>query len=231
MPRKCAFNLEFMMVQTNAQTSVQYDNDVERVLDFWFPATIADDDAVMRTYFARWFGGSTTAQIKQDFVPLLELAAFGALNHWAHFPHARLALIIVLDQFSRSAYNGSARMYAQDERAIALASEGLYNGHYDALRTPWEKIFFIMPFGHSESLLHLNIAVQCADELVRQATPNTRLILEHSAAQARAHREVVQQFGRQPHRNPILDRISTPEELAYIERGEFVHQRKFPQTA
>jgi uncharacterized protein (DUF924 family) len=214
-----------------SKIAVEFEDDVEKVLDFWFPAHLRDDAQVMRDQFTWWFGGGAHAQIKTRFMPLLELASFGALNHWAHFPYSRLALIIVLDQFSRCAYKGTPRMYAQDYKAAALASDGLLGGHYEALRTPWEKTFFFMPLGHAENLLHLSMAVHCAEMLAAQATPATAAILAHSASQARAHRDVVARFGRQPHRNPILGRASTPEELAYIARGEFVHERPIPALA
>jgi uncharacterized protein (DUF924 family) len=211
--------------------SVKPENDIERVLNFWFPAHLRDDPAVLREQFAWWFGGGADARIKREFMPLLELASFGALNHWAYFAHSRLALIIVLDQFSRSAYKGTARMYAQDHKALELTAEGMLDGHYQALQSPWEKTFFFMPFGHAEDVVHLNTAVWYAEQLAAQATPGARTMLEHSAAQARAHRDVVARFGRQPHRNSILGRPSTPDELEYIERGEFVHQRPIPVAA
>ena len=179
--------------------------------------------------FEWWFRGGADAAIAERFPLLSEQATQGELDHWAHEPRSRLALILVLDQFSRSLYRNTARAFAQDPLALALALEGIENGHYMALETPWEKTFFFLPFGHSEALTHQEVAVNLAEELVAQSPPELRRILEYSAAQARGHRDVIVRFGRHPHRNPILGRASTPEELEYLARGQFVHTRSLPQ--
>lgn len=153
----------------------------------------------------------------------------GELDHWSKWPRPRLALIIVLDQFSRSVYRDTARAFAQDQKALALALEGIEIGHYAALETPWEKTFFFLPLGHSEQLSHLERAVTLAEQLAASASPEQRKILEHSASQARGHRDVIARFGRQPHRNAILGRESTAEELDYLATGELVHTRALPQ--
>jgi uncharacterized protein (DUF924 family) len=155
--------------------------------------------------------------------------ARGKLDHWSRRPRSRLALIIVLDQFSRSIYRGTAQAFAQDKKALALALQGIQIGHYAALETPWEKTFFFLPLGHSEELTHLETAVELAEELVGQAPSELRRILEHSAAQARGHRDVIASFGRHPHRNATLGRQSTPEELDYLAGGQLVHTRPLPR--
>ena len=155
-------------------------------------------------------------------------AACGKLNHWAHGPRSRLAFILMLDQFSRSLYRGTAQAFAQDPQALALALEGITICHYAAIETPWEKTFFFLPLGHSEELVHLNMAVKLAEELVAQAPTEIHKVLEHSAAQARGHRDIIARFGRHPHRNAILGRQSTPEELDYLASGQLVHMRSLP---
>ena len=86
----------------------------------------------------------------------------------------------------------------------------------------------MLPLGHSEELKHLEMAVKLTGELAQQAPPPFRKFFEHSASQARAHRDVIARFGRQPHRNVILGRHSTAEEIEYLAAGEFVHQRSLP---
>jgi uncharacterized protein (DUF924 family) len=108
-------------------------------------------------------------------------------------------------------------------RALALALAGVEIGHYAALETAWEKIFFFMPLGHSEELTHLEAVVRLAEDLVGQAPAGLRRILEHSAGQARGHRDVIARFGRHPHRNEVLGRQSTPEELDYLAGEQLVH--------
>jgi uncharacterized protein (DUF924 family) len=82
--------------------------------------------------------------------------------------------------------------------------------------------------GHSEELANLQTAVRLAEELVEQEPAELRRVLEHSAAQARGHRDVIARFGRHPHRNAVLGRQSTPEELAYLAGGQLIHTRPLP---
>jgi uncharacterized protein (DUF924 family) len=203
--------------------------DFEDVLRFWFPQHLSDDHAAMVRQFEWWFRGGADAAIAERFTAVLERAARGDLDHWAQSPRSRLALIVVLDQFSRSIYRGTARAFAQDPKALELALEGIAIGHYATLKTPWEKTFFLLPLGHSEELAHLEKAVELAEQLAAQAQPELRRILEHSAAQARGHRDVIARFGRHPHRNALLGRPSTPEELEYLTSGQLVHTRPLPE--
>lgn len=200
----------------------------ENVLGFWFPANLSTDHATMVRQFEWWFRGGADAAIVERFAGLLERAACGELDDWSQRPRSRLGLIIVLDQFSRSVHRGSAGAFAQDQKALALALEGLEHGHYAVLETPWEKTFFFLPLGHSEELAHLELAVKLAEELVAEAPAELRRILEHSATQARGHRDVIARFGRHPHRNAILGRQSTPEELDDLASGHLVHTRPLP---
>ena len=201
----------------------------EDVLRFWFPQQMTADYATMARQFEWWFRGGADSAITERFASLVERAASGELDSWTHTPQSRLALIIVLDQFSRSLYRRSARAFAQDQKALGLALQGIENGQYAALETPWRKTFFFLPLGHSEELRHLEVAVKLAEELVEQAPAEFRKLLQHSASQARGHRDVVGRFGRQPHRNAVLGRQSTPEELEYLTAGEFVHMRSVPK--
>ena len=200
----------------------------EDVLGFWFPPSSADHATMVRQ-FEWWFQGGADAAIVERFSSLVEQAARGHLDDWAQTPRSRLALIIVLDQFSRSLYRDTARAFAQDPKALGLALEGIEIGHYAALHTPWEKTFFFLPLGHSEKLKNLELAVELAEELVEQAPAELRRVLEHSAAQARGHRDVIARFGRHSHRNAVLNRTSTPEELDYLASGQLVHKRRIPQ--
>jgi uncharacterized protein (DUF924 family) len=182
----------------------------------------------MARQFEWWFRGGADSAIAGRFSTLLERARQGELGHWAHRARSRLALIIVLDQFSRSLYRGTAQEFAQDPQALALTQQGIAVGHYAVLETPWEKTFFLLPFGHSEELAHLDLAVTLAEELAIRAPTAICNTLEHSAAQARGHHGVIARFGRHPHRNAILGRASTPEEFDYPASGQLVHMRSLP---
>ena len=203
-------------------------DEVEDVLGFWFPALRADHAGLVR-HFEWWFRGGADAAIIERFPLLLERASHGDIDDWTQTPRSRLALIVVLDQFSRSIHRDTARAYAQDPKAVGLTLEGIEVGHYAALDSPWEKTFFFLPLGHSEELAHLERAVVLAEKLADDAPPAFRRMLEHSASQARGHRDVIVRFGRHPHRNAVLGRRSTPEELDYLATGELVHRRPPPR--
>jgi uncharacterized protein (DUF924 family) len=200
----------------------------DEVLRFWFPIQPDADQATMVRQWEWWFRGGGNAQIVDHFSPLLTQAMRGDLDDWSCEPRSRLALILILDQFSRTIYQNTAQAFAQDPKAIALTLEGIDVGHYAALETPWEKTFFFLPLGHSEDLTHLELAIQFADELVQEAAQDYRALLEFSVAQARKHRQVIAEFGRHPHRNEALGRQSTPEELDYLASGQLVHKRSMP---
>jgi uncharacterized protein (DUF924 family) len=119
----------------------------EDVLRFWFPDRFDSDLAVLVRQWQWWFRGGGDADIIERFSPLLERATRGELDAWSREPRSRLALIIVLDQFSRSIYRGTAQAFAQDPNAWALALEGIDIGHYAALETPWERTFYLLPLG------------------------------------------------------------------------------------
>jgi uncharacterized protein (DUF924 family) len=200
----------------------------EDVLRFWFPSQPSLSQATMVRRWEWWFRGGANVEIIEHFSPLLEQAIRGELDAWSHQSRSRLALILVLDQFSRSIYPGTAQAFAQDSKACKLTLEGISVGHYEALKNPWEKTFFFLPLGHSEDLRNLELAVKLADDLVQEAPQEHRALLEFSAAQARRHRDILTQFGRHPHRNKALERQSTPEELEYLASGQLVHTRSMP---
>jgi uncharacterized protein (DUF924 family) len=204
-------------------------NDRDAVLDFWFPAGAGVDLAIHRQYWEwRMRGGAHTA-IVQRFSEITEHAACGELEAWARTPRGRLALVVVLDQFSRSVWADSPRAFAQDAKAVALVLEGIANGNYDALETAWEKTFYIIPLGHCEGPGHLerlDLAIELARAVLDAAPAHLKPMYQFNAEQPVLHRQVIAAFGRHPHRNRVLGRESSAAELAYLERGEFPHQRE-----
>lgn len=200
----------------------------EDVLNFWFPIDSNADQTAILQRWNWWFRGGANDEITERFSLLLERARRGELDDWLSEPRSRLALIIVLDQFSRTIYQGTAQAFAQDSKACSLALEGIEINHYAALETPWEKTFFFLPLGHSEDLRNLELVTKLADNLVQEASQDDRALLEFSAEQAHRHRDVIVRFGRHPHRNEVLGRLSTPDELEYLATGQLVHTRSFP---
>jgi uncharacterized protein (DUF924 family) len=147
-------------------------------------------------------------QLRERFLGLHEQAARGALAGWRDQAESALALVLLLDQFPRNAFRGTARMYATDALARHEADRAVVAG-FDRQVAPALRIFFYLPFEHSESLADQERSValqQDMSELLKYA-------LEH--------RDIVRCFGRFPHRNAILGRESTAEELAFLESGGF----------
>lgn len=206
--------------------------DIREVLDFWFPEGRAPDiDPDRHAEHWRWrMHGGADAAIAARFGPLTERGAAGALDHWAATPEGRLALIVVLDQFPRSLWRGSARAWAQDPAALAQALAGLGNGDWAALGLPWFQITFTQPLGHAEGADHLariDRLIALRRDIAARAPSPLQPLYASLVDQAGKVRRVIASFGRHPHRNAILGRNPTPEEEAYLQRGDFPHQRAF----
>ncbi len=201
----------------------------DEVISFWFP----DGDAPsaeehVRLWSWRMRGGAHEAVISR-YSDLTEEAAAGALDGWAETPRGRLALILILDQFTRSVFAGTPRAYASDPKARDLCLEGLENGHFAALDNVWQKTAFKIPLEHCECPEHLaniDLAIAISESLSAEAPESLRELYAMSSRQPRLHRAVIARFGRHPHRNAVLGRESTAEELDYIARGDFPHLTK-----
>lgn len=145
--------------------------------------------------------------IKKKFLTLHQQANQCELFTWRKTARGRLAEIIILDQFSRNIFRDTAKAFASDQLALALAQEAVALNQYNEL-SPIEISFLYMPFMHSESLLIHNIAV----ELYKKNGIQANLEFEMK------HRDIIEQFGRYPHRNAILNRKSTDEELVFLQQ-------------
>src|ERR671913_173854 len=192
----------------------------EDVLSYWFPENdIFDaDQETFGRQIQWWFAGGPGGdrQITERFGEVLEQARRGDLDHWADTPRGRLALIVVLDQFSRNVYRGSPLSYAQDQKALELAVEGIEAGMDQELTPRMERLFFWMPLGHSEDAALQQQSVRHQEEAAADAPPHRKVEAEFGVSQAKGAREVIARFGRHPHSNEILGRTSTPEELEYL---------------
>ncbi|TFH86410.1 DUF924 domain-containing protein [Billgrantia azerbaijanica] len=171
----------------------------DAVLDFWFRELAP----------AQWFrkDPALDAAIAERFGALLDAAVRGELWTWRRSPPGRLAEVIVLDQFSRNTHRDTPRAFAADPIALVLAQEAVAQGLDQALPTR-RRVFLYMPYMHSESLAIHDEALRLFDQ------PG----LEENLRYERHHRDILVRFGRYPHRNAILGRESTPEELAFLEQ-------------
>ena len=193
--------------------------EIDEVLHFWFGACGADG-ALDPAKRKMWFGSGNRhdAEIRERFGALHASASRGELDAgWAATPPGRLALIVVLDQFSRHVHRGAPGAFAQDPAAQRLASAGVDSGADRAL-IPAQRCFFYLPFEHAEDMELQQLSVRCFEQLARDVAPAHRGEYDSFADYARRHRDVIARFGRFPHRNAILGRASTAEEVEFLKQ-------------
>lgn len=185
------------------------------VLDFWFGSGAADIDAQAMLWWGK--DPATDALIREQFAATRRRAVQGLLHKWEAQPASRLALIILVDQFSRNLFRDDARAFADDALVRGWCMDGLHLGH-DRQLDPVQRVFFYLPLEHSESLDDQQRAVLLFDALVGEVDVDQRARFESFADYARRHHAVIERFGRFPHRNAALHRESTPAELEFLQQ-------------
>lgn len=181
----------------------------QAVLDFWFGAPGSAGFGEPR---AEWFRKDEVfdARIRQHFGDDTANALAGGLAEWTTEPEGALALILLLDQFPRNLFRGHARAFAGDDRARQVARRLTDRAQHQTLQ-PVQRVFVYLPFEHAESMEDQDRAVDLFRELHGER-PDFAGFLDY----AQKHREVIQRFGRFPHRNAALGRESTVEEKVYL---------------
>jgi uncharacterized protein (DUF924 family) len=167
------------------------------ILDFWF------NELTPKQWFIK--DDTVDALIQQRFLETYQQAAQGELYSWRQTPQGRLAEIIILDQFPRNMFRGSAQSFATDPMALVLAQEAVAQNDHEKVETT-QKAFMLMPYMHSESVLIHKEAVKLF------SAPG----LENNLDFEGKHKVIIDRFGRYPHRNEILGRKSTPEEIEFL---------------
>ena len=158
----------------------------------WFRKDVAFDD-----------------HFREKFASAHEAAARGELDDWPTDAEGALALLILLDQYPRNSFRGTARMFATDDKALDVAAQAIASG-FDVAAEPTLRLFFYTPFIHSERIENQDRAL----ELYAQLGGDT-------ARHAHIHRDIIARFGRFPHRNPLLGRETTAEEQQFLDEGGF----------
>ncbi len=191
----------------------------ETILDFWFGPIDAQGQLVEER-MSLWFGGGedADARLRERFGQTHGAATRGELDAWADSPRGRLALILLLDQLTRSLYRGSAEAFAQDARALDLAMEALARGEDEQLALI-ERVFMYLPLEHSEAINHQALSVAKFRALTRQAPESARELYEVFERYAVDHHDLIAEYGRYPYRNVVLGRESTARERAYLSGG------------
>jgi len=195
-------------------------SEIDTILEFWLepkPTTPSENEAAWQ----KWFFKSSPEldrNISERFGPLLQRARRGELEAWKASPRGALALIILIDQFSRNVYRGQAEAFAADALGLELARQGYASGAFDGFDIV-EHLFAAMPFRHAEDLAAQRMGVDLAQRhAMLAATTQPALVstYDDSVEWARRHYDVIARFGRFPHRNVTLGRSPTPEETEYL---------------
>lgn len=178
----------------------EYDAHAAEVVAFW-------RDARPDRWFAK--DDAFDAEFRSGFLEHHLSAARRELDHWLEHPESALALILLLDQFPRNCFRGTAHMFATDPLARHFAREAISAGHDKAI-DPELRVFIYLPFEHSENIGDQYKSVEL-----------TRSLPQEYMKYAIEHRDIIQRFGRFPHRNLALGRETTPEEQAFLDGGGF----------
>jgi len=188
------------------------------ICEFWF-GTQAEDRLVAAERAKLWWAkdAAVDAVIRQRFAEWVDKAAHGELDGWLATPAGRLALILLTDQFPRNIHRDSAQAFACDALACAWCRDGLVDGAHLALR-PIERVFFYLPLEHSERLEDQERSLALFQELAQDMAGEDRPVFDGFVNFAVRHRDIIERFGRFPHRNCILGRLSTPEEVAFLQQ-------------
>ena len=183
----------------------------DQVLRFWFDRQPNEPGSgnARKVWFTK--DPEFDQEIQSRFLGLYEQAAAGKLDDWQETPSGCLALVIVLDQFPRNLFRGDPRSFATDAQALSITEMAIARG-FDQALPPVQRWFLYLPFMHSEELAHQQRSVELFATL--RDDPDVATAYPF----ALRHQEVVERFGRFPHRNAILDRPSTPEELEFLKQ-------------
>ena len=192
--------------------------DSQEILQFWF----GDENelqAISDKQSALWWGKNdqTDATIKEKYSGLVEAASAGNLEHWKSEAESCLAYVLLLDQFSRNIYRGTAAAFANDARALSTTLDGLKSG-LDKKLSPMQRVFFYLPLEHSESLAMQELSLHQFKNLQHDDNAEHPEIFSKFYQFAEAHYRIIKKFDRYPHRNAMLGRQSSAEELAFLQQ-------------
>ncbi len=184
-------------------------SEAEEVLDFWFGR---EDEPGYGEFRDAWFRKDPgfDEKVRERFGGLYERAAAGELDGWRDDARSCLALVICLDQFPRNMFRGDGRTHATDAKALETAEYAVERA-LDRELPPFQRMFLYMPFMHSEDLEYQRRSVELFERLAEK--PGAPDVTSYAVG----HKEIVERFGRFPHRNEILGRETTPEEAEFLE--------------
>jgi len=193
--------------------------DPDSIMRFWF-AHACETPAATLERNSFWFGADTVVdqQIWELYADTVTDAGAGYYADWAETTRGRLALIILLDQFPRNIFRGTAEVFRYDVKALELAGQGVTLGQLAGLTIP-EQAFFLMPYQHSEDVAIQNAGVALYAAMAEDAPDEWRDIAAGYRDFAAKHRDIIVEYGRFPHRNSVLGRVSTADEDGFLAGG------------
>lgn len=186
------------------------------LLDWWFGSARSPDE-IAADKGKLWFGKRHDRQAHERFGDQVEQALAGGLTDWAQRPEGWLALVLLLDQLPRMIFRDSPKAFSGDLRAQALVAQGMAAG-FDRQLEPIQRVFVYLVLEHCENLAVQNEAVSRFIELTREQPEADRAVFEDNLDYAERHQKIIAQFGRFPHRNAVLGRESTAEEVEFLNR-------------
>jgi uncharacterized protein (DUF924 family) len=190
-------------------------SDIDEVLQYWFGELKEGFPGTDRS--ALWWKGepSQDREIKELFGKRVSQALRGELKAWELTPRGQLAVILLLDQFTRMIFRGTALAFQGDKEALRITKEALQGGHHLALEFA-ERLFLYMPLEHDENLQSQELCVGYIEEMLHEVPLHQRHQVDVALDFAMQHKDLIVQFGRFPHRNRVLERESTALELVYL---------------
>ena len=186
------------------------------LLDWWFGAAQTPDE-IAADKGKLWFGKGHDRQAQERFGDRVEQALAGGLADWAQCPEGWLALVLLLDQLPRMIFRDTPKAFSGDLRAQALVAQGMAAG-FDRQLKPIQRVFIYLVLEHCENLAVQNEAVSRFIDLVREQPEAEQAVFEDNLDYAERHQKIIARFGRFPHRNAVLGRESTAEEIEFLNR-------------
>lgn len=193
--------------------------DIEAVLAFWF-GEVGEDGHADAEHAQRWWSkdAQLDEEIRTRFAPLYAAVRAGQHDDWLSSARGRLATILLLDQFTRNMFRDTPRMYEADARALEIALSGI-DLRFDRALPGDLRAFFYLPLMHAESRAAQEACVRLFREFATELPGPEGERIRNNLRYAELHRDVVERFGRFPHRNPLLGRATTPEEQRFLDDG------------
>ena len=192
--------------------------EISEVLRFWFGDLRKGELPDKEKQMTWWMKSEEFDDlVRQRFEKYVLLAEKGELSNWLETPLGTVAFIVVVDQFPRNIYRGAPGAFSRDALALRACLEGIEKGFDEGLH-PMHRVFFYLPLMHSEDLEIQSLSVEKYSALENEYTPHPeiRKILAYSTDFAGRHSDIIKRFGRYPHRNAVLGRESTPEEIEFL---------------